>query len=207
MERKLMTTSLAVIALMSWSTVGWAQSAAEKPTIVVGDRWDFTSTNMPSGKPGTWSRTVMEVSGEDHLKVRLGEGNIADYDGGMDWMPKGNADYRRQLVSYPLTLGKEWAIAMKYESPNWSETGKAKVVAFEELSVPAGTFKCFRIDAETSLVNKTYSHRRFWNRWYCPETKWIAKEIVESRIFHPTDPQQSGTTILTSELVRFTPGK
>jgi hypothetical protein len=197
---------IAAIAVLIWSSTTYSQPAGDKPKIVVGDQWEFASTSAPSGKLDTWSRTVVEVPSEDRLRVRFGAGTLGDYDGAMDWMPQGNPDFRRQLVSYPLAVGKEWPVSRKFENPNTSETGKAKVVAIEQITVPAGTYQCYKIDAEASLVNKMYTERRFWSRWYCPEIKWIAKEIVETRIFNPGNPASTGTTIATSELVRFTPG-
>ena len=149
----------------------------------------------------------MEALGEDHFRVKLGATTLADYDDVMNFMPQGNPDFRRQLVVYPLTVGKEWPISRRFDNPSTSEMGKAKVVAVEQLTVAAGTYQCFNIDAESSLVNKMYSERRFWNRWYCPEVKWFAKEVVETRISDPRNPAAGGTTIDTSELVRFTPGK
>jgi len=183
-----------------------AQPAADKPKIVVGDKWQFVSTTEP-GKADTWSRTVLEVQGDDRLRVQLGAGTIADYDGGMDWMPDGNPDYRRQLVAYPLAIGKEWSVARRFPNPNTSETGKAKVVAQEQITVPAGTFQCWRIEADASLVNRTNSERRVWTRWYCPEVKWIAKEILDTTIFNRNNPSGNGRTLMTSELAHFTPGK
>ncbi len=197
---------LAAILSSTVATAVLAQPAAEKPKIVVGDKWQFASTTEPGAKADTWSRTVVEVLGEDRLRVKFGAGTLGEYDGAMDWMPDGNPDYRRQLVAYPLALGKEWPVARRFANPSTSETGKAKVVAQEQVTVPAGTFQCWRVEAEASLVNKTYSERRIWTRWYCPEVKWIAKEIVETTVFNPGNPASNGRTVATSELRRFTPG-
>ena len=184
-----------------------AQPAADKPKIVVGDKWQFISNTEPGAKGDTWSRTVLEVPGDDRLRVQFGGGTIGDYDGNMDWMPEGNPEYRRQLVAYPLAVGKEWSVARRFPNPNTSETGKAKVAAYEQITVPAGTFQCWRIEADASLVNRTNSERRVWTRWYCPEVKWIGKEVVETTINNRGNPSANGRTVATSELVRFTPGK
>jgi hypothetical protein len=198
---------LTATAWLMCSSVVFAQPTTDKPKIVVGDKWQFANITDPGAKMDTWSRAVVEVPEGDRLRVKLGSGTIADYDGAMDWMPEGNLDYRRQLVAYPLGLGKEWSVARRFPNPSTSETGKARVAAQEQITVPAGTFQCWRIEAEASLVNKTYSERRIWTRWYCPEVKWIAKEIVETTTYNPYNPAANGRTLTTSELVRFTAGQ
>jgi hypothetical protein len=198
---------LAAMACVTCSAAALSQPTADKPKIVVGDQWEFASTTTPPGKDDTWSRTVVEVPADDRLRVKFGVGTLADYDGNMDWMPDGNPDFRRQLVAYPLAVGKEWSVSRRFPNPSTSETGKARVAAQEQVTVPAGTFQCWRVEAEASLVNKNYSERRLWKRWYCPEVKWIAKEVVETTIFNPGNPASNGRTVQTSELVRFTAGK
>jgi hypothetical protein len=185
----------------------YAQPAGDAPKINVGDHWSFARTEKTSGKADTWSRTVADVPGEDRLQVKLGAGTMEEYDGAMNFMPQGNPDFRRPLVVYPLVVGKEWSIARKFANPNVSENGKAKVVAIESITVPAGTFQCYRIEANSSQGGKQDSTQRSWVRWYCPEVKWMAKEIVETIVFSRSNPSANGTTVETSELVRFTPGK
>ncbi len=139
--------------------------------------------------------------------MRLGNGNIVDYDGAMNFMPEGKPERARALAKYPLQIGSEWAVARKFPNPGTDERGSAKVVAFETITVPAGTFQCYRVEAQASLTNKSYNETRNWVRWYCPEIKWIAKETVETKTHNPYNPAATGTTLQTSELVKFTPGK
>jgi hypothetical protein len=181
-----------------------AQQAAEKPKLSIGDRWEFTQS-AADGKKTPWSREVVEIPSGGQLRVRLGGGSIADYDDAMNFMPEGKAEYLRLLVKYPLKVGDEWTFSRKFANPSVGEQGKAKVVAFEPLTVPAGTFQCFRVEADASLTNKAYKENRTWVRWYCPDVKWIAKEVLETR----TTSRESGSssTVETSELVKFTPGK
>ena len=81
------------------------------------------------------------------------------------------------------------------------------MVAQEQITVPAGSYQCYRIDAESTLVQRTYYERRFWKRWYCPVVMWFAKEVLETITFDRLNPAANGTVVETSELVRFTPGK
>ena len=137
-----------------------AQPVAQRPAISVGDAWEFKNLTTPGDKAGAWSRLVVEIAPNDVLKVRQQDGKIFDYDGAMNFMPEGRADYARVLVKYPLRVGDEWGVARKFPNPNVSETGNAKVITLETITVPAGTFQCYRIEAASSLVNKTYSENR-----------------------------------------------
>ena len=181
-----------------------AQPAAEKPKFNVGDKWEFKQS-AADGKTTNWSREIVEIPSEEQLKVRMGNGNMTDFDGAMNFMPEGKPEYVRVLAKYPLKVGDSWSFSRKFANPGTAEDGKAKVVALESLTVPAGTFQCYRVEAETSLNNKAYKENRVWVRWYCPDVKWIAKETLETRT--TTRDSGSNATSETSELVKFTPGK
>lgn len=182
-----------------------AQPAAEQPSFSVGDKWVFGS--VADGKTSNWSREVVEVPTPEQLRVRYGNGTIADYDNAMNFMAEGKPEFTRVLAKYPMKVGTEWPVARKFANPSSAESGNAKVVAYEELTVPAGVFQCYRVEAHAVMTNKLYSEQRKWTRWYCPDVKWIAKEIVETKTFNPSNPAASGTTLQTSELVKFTSGK
>jgi hypothetical protein len=199
------SAKLGVMGLcVGFSIVAQAQPAAEKPNFNVGDKWMFNQT-MGDGKTTTWSREIVEIPAGEQLRVRMGSGKVEAYDGRMNFMPEGNPEYMRMLAKYPLKVGDEWTLSRKFSNPMSAENGKAKVVAFESLTVPAGTFQCYRVEAETTLNNKSYKETRAWVRWYCPDVKWIAKETLETR----TTSRSTGSnaTSETSELVKFTPGK
>jgi hypothetical protein len=208
-ERRTMKelAKLGIVGLfVALSTAAQAQPVAEKPKFDVGDKWAFSQV-AADGKTTTWSREIVEIPTADQLRVRLGNGNIDDYDGAMNFMPEGKPERARALAKYPLKIGSEWAVSRKFPNPGTDERGSAKVVAFETITVPAGTFQCYRVEAQTSLTNKTYNETRNWIRWYCPDVKWIAKETVETKTYNPYNPAATGTVQVSSELVKFTPGK
>ena len=202
--KALARVGVVVAATAGISVAALAQPAVEKPKLSVGDKWVFNQSTA-DGKTTTWSREVVEIPSGEHVRVRLGNGNVADYDGVMNFMPEGKAEYARLLAKYPLKVGDTWSFSRKFANPAIAEEGKAKVVALESLTVPAGTFQCYRVEAETSLTNKAYKENRAWVRWYCPDVKWIAKEVVDTK----TTSRDSGSSAVleTSELVKFTAGK
>ena len=201
---KALIKPIVVVLSVVGLSVAQAQPAAEKPKFSVGDKWQFQQSTA-DGKTTTWSREIVETSSGEQLRVRMGSGKVEDYDGAMNFMPEGNAERVRVLGKYPLKVGDAWTFSRKFPNPGVAEEGKAKVVALESLTVPAGTFQCYRVEAEASLTNKAYKENRTWVRWYCPEVKWIAKETLETK----TSSRESGSsaTSETSELVKFTPGK
>jgi ribosomal protein S28E/S33 len=77
-----------------------------------------------------------------------------------------------------------------------SKLPHCKVVAIESITVPAGTFQCYRIEANSSQGGRQDSTQRSWVRWYCPEVKWMAKEIVETIVFSRSNPSANGTTVV-----------
>jgi len=186
------------------STIAQAQPAAERPKFNVGDKWEFKQST-PDGKTTTWSREIVEIPSGEQLRVRMGNGNMTDFDGAMNFMPEGKPEYARMLAKYPLKVGDAWTFSRKFANPGTSEEGKAKVVALESLAVPAGNFQCYRVEAEATLTNKAYRENRVWVQWYCPDVKWIAKQTLETRT--TTRDSGSNATSETSELVKFTPGK
>lgn len=83
--------------------------------------------------------------------------------------------------SSPLWVGKEWVARFtrhqrKTGTVYHNSTLVWTVKALEELTVPAGTFKVYRVEAwpeERQFVKK-------WTRWYAPELKIVVKEITEA---------------------------
>jgi hypothetical protein len=193
--------------LLALSTVAASQPSADKPRMRVGDTWEFARSTTPSGKTDTWSRTVTSVEGNDRLRVRREDGSEQVHDDVMNFVPGGKAENLRLLADYPLVVGKTWPLSREYSNPNRSETGKARVTGVETVNVPAGAFQCYRVEAEMTLLGSAFSEYRIWTRWYCPEIKWIAKEVFEVRRNNKFNPADSHFAIETSELTKFTPGK
>jgi hypothetical protein len=114
--------------------------------------------------------------------------------------------------SIPLRVGAEWS----FSSPPWPywQHGRHKVVAYESITVPAGTFDCFRIEGVSSWNSGTetggvyrpeFKYNESWEmtRWYCPGVKFLAKlHFVRTQSGVAVGARAS---ILDSELVHFAP--
>ncbi len=99
--------------------------------------------------------------------------------------------------SWPLWVGKSWMASYTYYD---RERGRSwnpvvtwwKVVAYEDVTVPAGKFKALRLESSPGTNNVT--HTTFW---YSPEARILVK-----RIFERTANHYLGYGKFTTELVR-----
>jgi hypothetical protein len=184
-----------------------AQPVANQPLYAAGDRWEYKGKIEPDGTPNDSVRTITAVRPDQVLLIRQESGRVVEYDNAMNFMPGGDKNTARVLVRYPLKVGDEWQMTRRIPNSGSVESVKGKVVAYESITVPAGTFHCYRVEATTALRNGEYREDRGWTRWYCPAIKSYAKERIDTTIHSPGKPDASGTKVLTSELVSFTPGR
>ena len=111
-----------------------------------------TITFVYSGKEGSlncWS--VKSSNGNAGRDCRTVEGNLVSRQGAV-WIP---IEFRPHLgmFAFPMFVGKQWEHS--YTSQNGVEgtrnvTRKASVVSYEKLTVAAGTFDVFKIQATIS---------------------------------------------------------
>jgi len=98
------------------------------------------------------------------------------------------------------------------KAENFDQRGHYKVIALEAITVPAGTFQCFRIEGENFWLSgyaysSDYHYVERWRitNWYCPNVKYIAKSHFQR---HISGSGVKSTEIeLDSELLTFRPGK
>lgn len=140
------------------------------------------------------------------IQVRNGDGKLFQYDRALNYIfaGDGDVDQVQAYVRYPLKVGDEWTYATKSGSLQGITSASVKVATYESITVPAGTFSCYRLDIVENYGNKGYGEFVLRTRWYCPEVKWIAKERVETSITHANGKFE--TTVTVSELVKFTAG-
>lgn len=202
-----------------WSLSALAQEVADKPDLRLGDEWVFREKGVEDGKPvdRTWRRRIVEILPDDKFRVTPKYGSIEVFDRSWNYRHPERPDFWPIDFQFPLRVGASWSFASPYgasttKAQNFDQRGHYKVVAFETVSVPAGTFKCFRIEGESHwLHGNTYSSdwhfvgRWLITNWYCPDIKYIAKSHIERHT--------SGTLLkatyreLDSELLVFKPGK
>jgi hypothetical protein len=86
---------------------------------------------------------------------------------------------------WPLEAGKNWKrqYKLKFHAQNREAPVENSYVveAYEEVTVPAGTFKTFRVRSSDTLGNNNVV-------WYSPELGLFAKQVLQRTEKHPQGP-------------------
>jgi hypothetical protein len=189
-------------ALILAASVAQAQTA-ERPVWKVGYKWTF---HRVGGLPPTefnWSREVVEVLADDRFLVRTKAGQNVVFDGETNSLdPRGPA--YSGWFSFPLFVGKKWSYSRRLEntSSDGIESATWEVKAYETVTVPAGTFDCFRIEgviwqSRTYMMYSPFKSHEDATNWFCPAVKWVAR-WKSRREADPSAPFIDSESVLTS---------
>jgi hypothetical protein len=89
-----------------------------------------------------------------------------------------------RATDFPLAPGKTWAHSYKRRPPNGQGIAEmshdAQVTGWEEISVPAGTFKALRIEHNGSWRNGPNSGKEAYVAWYAPQVKRVVKSTFQT---------------------------
>jgi len=182
----------------------WSKKSCEAPVWNIGDKWTYKGA---TGK--VWDTVVVDIKGNSFI-VRPGERRDLDgYDmKTLNWnflIKEGGekTEYRgpfKSIFNFPIFVGKEW----KYEAKSIPTGGskeanflnELKVERVEEVTVPAGTFKVYRIYYKQTHMPST---RNGWIcLWYSPVVKmWIKREVEKTSYWAKT------TWLQDTELISY----
>ena len=215
------------IAFIAWAAVAmpadaYAQSAPA-PALAADDSWTYLNTT----EIGTnWRQTSTEVrvthasaaSVGISTKVVGSTSPPVEQLTGPDWSRVRNVNGHQTVVNrpfaFPLSVGKSWTIEYSEDNPNREHTSEHyntpyKVVGWEDVTVPAGSFHALKIEADgtwaaaiapavsaaagsrvdrqgtTTIVQtnrtmpSTVSGRTYHAFWYVPEVKRWVKSVEE----------------------------
>ena len=100
--------------------------------------------------------------------------------------------------SWPLWVGKSWTATVNTEFPNGGSPPSVnvfyrKVTAYEDFTVPAGTFKAFRIE---SWPGQGVDPGYHFILWYAPSVPYIVKSA-----FSLSNRALAGERTITTEMV------
>lgn len=174
-----------------------------------GTKW-VTRTVNQDGAASTTAFTVLEedlYEGKPVYRIQFGR-DISIYDKATrNWIVTLRDRTERFKASpddgtffWPLWVGKWWRASYTYynhvQGRSWSPVEFTwEVKAYEEVKVPAGTFKAFRIESSPGRNAATFT-----TLWYAPEIKLIVKRISERTSDHYLGPGKSLT-----ELIEYRP--
>jgi hypothetical protein len=152
----------------------------EAPTWNVGDHWKF----LVPGR-GWWPETVIEVRNDLYITANP----YADYfygydkknlrrDVDLDFKTKRVVSQSKSHIyfDFPLYVGRKWREMSEGPTDVGTSSNRLcsyKVIGFEDVTVPAGTFKAFRIEMEESLLTPGTSMT--CHVWYSPVVKNVIK--------------------------------
>ncbi len=176
-------------ALCAAAAPSLAQPVADKPDLKVGDQWFFRETVIEGGKEVNrpWMRRIEEFLPDEKMRVRRLAG-IDTYDTSWNPIHPDRPEFWPLDFQFPLRVGAEWS----FSSPpgKYWQHGHHKVVAYESITVPAGTFDCFRLEGVSSWNSGTdtggvyrpeFKYNESWHitKWYCPAVKYVVKLQTE----------------------------
>lgn len=121
----------------------------------------------------------------DWLGIYKGDSPVLTWDPPLSWQ-------------WPLEVGKSWTRAQRVTNHGTKQTTSYEltqtVEGFEDVTVPAGTFKTFKISTVNSLGDDNML-------WFSPELGIFVKQINKR-----TDKHDQGPGTQTSELTSYTRG-
>ena len=175
----------------------------------VGSTWTSQLRNTGSYNPGpseTAGKIVTVVyKGQTHNGFQLGPNTFVTAPTG-DWITQLGPDGKPVITwdppigfNFPLEVGKTWTRAFKMTTHANDRSvdivSNAVVEAYEEVTVPAGTYKTFRIRATNNVgTDETF--------WYSPEHGIFVKQFLKR-----TDKFALGAGTRESELKTLTVAK
>lgn len=172
---------LAAMILLTTTPLVQAQTA-EMPTpesFAVGDRWEWRQVD---------SRTKQEEGRRTRVVV-LVEGVLKFSDGGRTSQLSQafiGAPSPQPWRVWPLQVGKKWKYEEQWtrkDGGSGSTRQNVEVVAYEEVSVPAGKFMAYKIEYRGWYQRNQRGHggRQDDTYWYAPEVKADVKHVREDK--------------------------
>ena len=180
-DKKIFCVLLLFVLLISTGICLAEEPVAEKPIYTKGDFWFFVERNLSKKMRQTFLREE-----KNKYVFRLGKGDrTTDYYFTSDI--KRGIGYPGPIIEFPLKVGKKW----KYTYQRKGSTrgpgrdniqAQHKVVAYESVTVPAGTFQALKISVKleaaaggTGSRMITIPEKMYF--WYAPEVKQLIKII------------------------------
>jgi hypothetical protein len=191
----------AAAALAALSAIAHAQSA-DRPALAAGDSWTYRQ--VTDGKETLWTRRVVAVGADGGADMQIGD-RAFKVDASLNVLDARGPEYKRELYRFPMRVGAEWTASNKaFLQYVMDQHNRFRVVAYEPLTVPAGTFDCFRVEGESTITYKaSFSREIKETYWYCPKVASFAKLLRESiTISRDTPSSREATEVVLVKLLR-----
>ncbi len=147
----------------------------------VGDTWAMRrQDHLYRGKAQDTTHAVTAIEGQRVL-VDGGE-SIYDQMGGVLLSPQGAKDPALQQAPSDLQVGKRWRSAYSNTRPDGRVTRSFlshRCVGLEDVELPAGRFKAFRIEAQGESVVQDWTRLQDIVLWVDPETMLVLQQTFK----------------------------
>jgi hypothetical protein len=171
----------------------------------LGDSYQYRRINTSTGEAKTLLQTVTGIT--DSV-VEFNKGKFTTDLLGNHLTDKDGTYSPSQVYCNDYAIGKEWKTRFGYTFPDGRTTDviemNCKVVAREAITIPAGTFDAFKVQA--SGWRLYHPSRRTRTFWIAPDKvpRFIALEVVN---YNNRGVIPSVSTSYRQELMSFTPGQ
>lgn len=195
MTRTLLALLLVALPVLS---AGQSDTRIRKPEIRIGDSWTYRGTNILG--PGIFEHES-RVSFVDDDKVillvstRKGDGKEFDSSWTSEWnaVTSYTGSYFRPhtgFLRFPLRIGDTHELKYEFLRPRVntilaSATGTSKVVGWDMVEVPAGTFRAIKVEFEVEVkaTDGSWAYKALGTIWYEPEVRrWVKFQTVSPNV-------------------------
>jgi hypothetical protein len=173
--------------LVSWDRAAPAGAAtAPHPAWKVGDRFVFRrgeSVRMAYRVEQADDGGVVLAEEESGLRLAL-DPELGERGQALPGDPRARRafDPADSSWSFPLWVGKRWTCHFLSKRPGEDEPVPLLVSyhcdAEEEITVPAGTFRCLRVWRRARVAAKGDFRERTSLSWYAPEVGWFVRRLT-----------------------------
>ena len=158
----------------------------------VGDTWNYLHVERDYGnKKESKYRLTVDAVTDSEIRLRTGGGTLRTFnrDGNLMRIEFKSGEVRTwepfvPRFSYPLEPGKSWTQKYVYRRADREIDNDATstVVGWEDVTVPAGTFRALKVSVVTWYRRKDNNFTGRWvsSHWIAPEVKyWVKAEFID----------------------------
>lgn len=195
------------LLLLNGMKMAFGNDVAPPPVFQEGDTW-----RIQIDRNNQMVSSTATLEGVVEIKIVQGQARIFQIEGNqkteipiqsdgsaqttLRWIGKSE---QRQDLKFPLSVGQNWSYEYKTRPvgarQDQSRAVEVNVVGIEEVTVPAGTFRAYKL-VKADRGNRANSGTSTSIYYYSPETRSIVKSRTEAG---------AGTGTTESHLVKFSP--
>jgi uncharacterized protein YxeA len=171
-------------SILTFISISFAEDPiAEQPVYKEGDTYVYFQKNEKKNKETKIKLEFLRMDGDNYVFLKNGKKERV-WDANLTSLKrKEHGRYPGSVIKFPLKQGKKWEythLSGMHGGPDFSKrsterTTTFEVVAYEEVTVPAGTFWAYKITATVEGGAGTPVERGTHTYWYAPDVKQVIK--------------------------------